>query len=76
MHHPLIGNLSDLTLEQLQEKISELNSKLSFAYRSGNNALIGQLQMALDSYNDAYRAKIDAQNKKDDRDFGSKIDVS
>jgi hypothetical protein len=74
MHHPLIGKLDTLTLDQLQGKISELNNKMAFAYRTGNNQLIGQLQMALDSYNDEYRARIQKQN--DDKDFSDKIDIS
>ncbi len=59
MEHPFIGGLDDKNLEELQSKISDLNNKLSFAFRTGNRALISQIQMALDSYRGAYNKKMD-----------------
>lgn len=52
MEHPFI-NKSDLenkSLEELQETMSGLMNKLTFAYRTGNQSLINQLQMVLESY--------------------------
>lgn len=60
MEHPFISDLSDKTLEELQQKISDLTSKLNFAYRTGNSALTHQLQMAIESYRNAYQKKINA----------------
>lgn len=77
MEHPLIPNLDDQTLEQLQEKIAELTKKLMMAQRLGNAQLRYQVQMALDTYQTKYREKIMIQNSKSDSvDFGSKIDIS
>lgn len=59
MEHPFITNLSDQSLEDLQTKISELSGKLTFAYRTGNSALISQINMALESYRNAYKKKMD-----------------
>lgn len=59
MEHPFIHDLSDKSLEDLQNKISELMSKLNFAYKTGNSALINQIQMALESYKSAYNKKMD-----------------
>lgn len=59
MEHPFINDLNKKTLEELQKTISELTSKLSFAYRTGNGSLIHQLTMALESYKSQYRKKID-----------------
>ncbi len=59
MEHPFIHDLSDKSLEDLQNKISELMSKLNFAYRTGNGPLIHQIQMALESYKSAYNKKMD-----------------
>lgn len=59
MEHPFIHDLSDKSLEDLQNKISELMSKLNFAYRTGNGPLIHQIQMALESYRSAYNKKMD-----------------
>jgi hypothetical protein len=61
MEHPFInGNsLSTKTLEELQELLSSLTNKLTFAYRTGNGALIQQLQMALESIRNQHRKKMD-----------------
>ena len=64
MEHPFINDLNDLKLEDLQNKISDLNNKLSFAYRTSNRALIFQLQMAIESYRNAYTKKMDDIMKK------------
>lgn len=57
MEHPLISNLEDLTVEQLNEKISELTKKLGIATRTGNYHLCNQLRMALESYQNTYIEK-------------------
>ena len=57
MEHPLISNLDSLSLEQLQEKISELTKKLGIATRTGNSYLCNQLRMALESYQNKYNEK-------------------
>lgn len=59
MQHPFINNLSAKTLEELQTTITSLMSKLTFAYRTGNGALIQQLHMAVESYKTEYTKKMD-----------------
>lgn len=59
MEHPFIHGLNEKSLDELQTTISSLTTKLSFAYRTGNTALIHQIKMALDSYKAAYAKKID-----------------
>ncbi len=59
MEHPFINDLSDKSLDELQEAISGLNNKLTFAYRTGNGPLIHQLQMVLESYRNQQRKKMD-----------------
>ena len=59
MEHPFINNLDTKTLEELQNTISELTGKLTFAYRTGNGPLIHQINMALESYKSQYRKKMD-----------------
>lgn len=68
MEHPFINHteLTKKTLEQLQEGITSLNTKLTFAQRTGNRALIGQLMMVLESYRKEHAKKMDeifAKNK-------------
>jgi len=64
MEHPFINDLSDKTLEQLQDTISSLHQKLTFAYRTGNGPLIHQLQMVIESYRKEYQNKINEMVKK------------
>ena len=58
MEHPVISSLDDLTVEQLSEKISELQKKMSIAYRTGNAHLCNQIRMALESYQTKYQEKL------------------
>ena len=59
MEHPFVNNLKDKTLEELQETMSSLTGKLTYAYRTGNGALISQLTMALESYRSQHSKKMD-----------------
>jgi hypothetical protein len=73
MEHPFILNLSDKTVEELQNTISSLTNKLTFAYRSGNQPLVNQLNMAIESYKKEYSKKMDEMVKK--KDLGDKINI-
>lgn len=64
MEHPFINDLSSKSLEELQTSISTLSTKLNFAYRSNNGNMIRQIQMALESYKNAYQKKMDDLIKK------------
>jgi len=61
MEHPFLSSqsLDDKSLEELQSKITDLNNKLSFAYRTGNRPLINQLHMVLESYRNQSSKKMD-----------------
>lgn len=58
MKHPFVEDLSQKTLEELQTIISSLNNKLSVAYRMGNQSLINQMNMVIESYKDEYNNKM------------------
>ena len=77
MEHPLIGNLDDLTVEELGSKVNELNNKLSIATRGGNGHLCNQIRMALESYRNKYQEKLQETCNKQTggRNFDSKIDI-
>lgn len=64
MEHPFIQDISDKNLEELQNTLSDLNSKLSFAYRIQNQPLVHQLQMVIESYRNQYNKKMDELIKK------------
>lgn len=74
MKHPFIGDLSDLTIDELQTKLADLNSKITFAYRTQNSALIQQLHMAISSYKEEYHRKIDELISKNKSQ--TKIDIT
>jgi len=75
MEHPFINKaeLKDLTVEQLQEKMSSITNKLTFAYRTGNGPLIHQLQMVLETYRNQFTSKMDELFEK--QNIKSKINI-
>ena len=74
MEHPLIGSLDELTAEQLLDRITELNKKLSIAYRLANHDLCNQIRMALETYQNKYQAKMKAAQAG--TDFDGMIDIT
>lgn len=78
MEHPLIADISHLTLEELGAKVSELQKKLSIAQRTGNGHLSNQVRMALETYYNRYQFMLQESYKKSGDasvDFDSKIDI-
>ena len=77
MEHPLIGQLDELTLEELSAKINELGKKLSIAARSGNGHLCNQIRMAMENYQNKYQEKLQESYKKaqGDNNFDDKINI-
>ena len=73
MEHPLIPNLDNLTEEELLDRITELNKKLSIAWRMGNADLCNQIRMAIESHQNKYNDKI---RKGDDKNFDEIINIS
>jgi len=73
MEHPLIGSLDEFTAEQLLDKITELNRKLSIAMRMGNAYLCDQIRMAIESHQSKYQEKI---RGNPDNNFDGVIDIS
>lgn len=75
MQHPFITDLSDKTMEELSTTIQTLNSRLAYLSRTyGNHALIGQMRMALDSYNAEYGKRMDELYKK--QNLNNQINIS
>lgn len=77
MEHPLIGNLDQLTVDELTTIISDLNRKLGIAARSGNAHLCNQIRMALESHTAKYQEKLQASYQKvvDDSHLKDKIKI-
>jgi hypothetical protein len=66
MEHPFLNktSLSEKTLEELQNSMTDLMNKLNFAHRTGNRPLINQLQMVIESYRNEASKKLDEVLKK------------
>ena len=75
MEHPLIGDLNDLSIDDLSARISELHKKLSFAMQTGNGHLCDQIRMAIESHQIKYQEKLQ-ESYKNNNNFGNKIDIS
>lgn len=77
MEHPLIGNIDELTLDELTNKISELNNKLNIVARTGNGNLCNQIRMAIETYQNKYQEKLQASYKKEggNVNFDNKINI-
>ena len=76
MEHPLIGDISQLTPEQLSEKINELYKKLGIAQKTGNGYLCTQVRMAIETYQNQYQNKLrESQKSQNGPDFGSIINI-
>ena len=64
MQHPFINDLSDKSLEDLQNSITDLMKKLNFAYSMQNGPMIHQISMVLESYKAEHNKKMDEIMKK------------
>jgi hypothetical protein len=73
MEHPFINDLSDKSLEDLQETLSGLTTKIMFAQNSGNQPLVNQLRMVINSYQAEHKKKLDFLFAK--QDIGDNIHV-
>jgi hypothetical protein len=74
--HPLIGDLSSKTTEELEETINRLNKNLAFVGRMQNQAMFNQLLMTINTYREEYRRRQDEIWNKKSGDLGGKIDIS
>ena len=65
MEHPLIGDISGVSQEDLLTRIADLNKKLSIAQRGGNAYLCNQLRMAIETFQNAYQQRLRDGQKRD-----------
>ena len=74
MQHPFINDLSDKSMDDLQNTIQDLTKKLNFVYRQQNGPMIAQMMMVLESYKTEYSKRIDEIYKK--QNLQNKINIS
>lgn len=77
MEHPLIGNIDDLSIDELSAKVNELYSKLAIAQRSGNGNVANQIRMAIETYQNKYQQRLQESYDKQTKDvnFDDKIKI-
>lgn len=75
MEHPFINKkeLESKTMEELQEVISKLTAKLTFAYKTQNGPLMHQIQMAMETYKNQHSKKMDELFEK--QNLKTKINI-
>ena len=74
MQHPFINDLSDKSMDDLQNTIQDLTKKLNFVYRQQNGPMIAQMMMVLESYKTEYSKRINEIYKK--QNLQNKINIS
>jgi hypothetical protein len=77
MDHPFIGDLSKKTVDELLDTINRLSKQQQYMFRLGKHDVVGQINMAIDSYRGEYsRRQQQMWDKKSDTDLDKKIDIS
>ena len=80
MFHPLLPNIAELKDLDLENKITELGRKYTFAARSSNGGLCSQILLVLEEYKSEQqrrlmeRSKVSIKNQ--DKDLDDLINVN
>jgi len=78
MGHPLTPDLSKMSMDELTKKLSELQSRMMYAYRIGQADMVGQLQLLLQDYqeemNNRNRKALEEMESKS-KQFKNIIDI-
>lgn len=76
--HPLLGDLTKLSDDELLKKINELYDKLRKSYFFPNSDVSGQLRLILDGYNAEQNRRLLEQQKifeKENKKYTDRIDI-
>jgi len=79
MEHPNLDVTkikSDLSLEDIQQKILDLRQRISFAYQMNNQPMLHQLEMILAVYTRSQNEILEEMYKSSDQNLDDQIDVS
>lgn len=80
MEHPAldVNDIKEKGLEEIQEKLRELYKKQNFAYKTGNQPVLNQLQMVIEVYARAQQELLREMFSPNGKggDLDDKIDVS
>lgn len=80
MFHPLLPNVTELKDLDLENKITELGRKYTFAARSGNGGLCSQILLVLEEYKAEQQRRLYSRSKvamkNQDKDLDDLINVN
>ncbi len=79
MEHPLITDANQLSIDELQTRITDLSRKLGMAHRMQNAGLRHQIQMALETYQAQMQKKqkeLWEKTNGNSSDYSDRIDIS
>ena len=48
--HPLVPDLSNLSMDELNTKYSDLMKKITMAQRTGSGSVLGQMMLVMEDY--------------------------
>ena len=68
--------MEQLSLDEIQGKLSELMKKMSFAQRMYNQPMVNQLTMMIATYSRAYNTKLEDAFGNDNNDLDDRIDIT
>ena len=78
MGHPLTPDLSKLSIDEVTNKIADLQKRLMYAYRIGQSDMVGQLQLLMQDYqeemNNRNRKQLE-EMEKHSKQFKNIIDI-
>lgn len=76
--HPLLPNLSEMPMDELQKKFSDLQARMNSAYRFGRSDQVYQLQLIMQGYNEEIQRRNQKeleQLEKNSKNFKNIIDI-
>jgi hypothetical protein len=73
MEHPFIETLEEKSIEELQNTLSGLYNKMTYAHRMGNMSMVHQIQMVIESYKKEYNKKMSEMMSK--QNLTNKINI-
>lgn len=75
--HPLIGDLSDKTMDELLETINKLHIRAGNARRTGNGAMLTQVMSVMQNYQEEYDKRRMAEVKAAEQNpiFKDSLDI-
>ena len=75
MIHPLSGELKDLSDQELEKKLTELNKKYYQAARFGNPELLTQVETFVTIYKDEMSRRYQQKQQQNNQSFDNLINV-